>query len=108
MVNPNQHPQELQALDTLLEKADLQGYLTTGDILEVFPWDGEDDEHLLELFGLLHRQGVEIVIEEDTEAEPDLSKLDSSSMDFNPSTLEAPLLPGLENISADDSVGLYL
>ena len=44
MVNPNPHPQELEALDTLLEKADLQGYLTTGDILEVFPWDGEDDE----------------------------------------------------------------
>jgi RNA polymerase primary sigma factor len=108
MVNPNPHPQEIQALDTLLEKADLQGYLTTGDILEVFPWDGEDDEHLLELFGLLHRQGVEIVIEEDTEPEPDLSKLDSSSLDFNSATLETPLLPNLENISADDSVGLYL
>ena len=108
MVNPNQHPQELQVLDTLLEKADLQGYLTTGDILEVFPWDGEDDENLLELFGLLHRQGVEIVIEEDTDAEPDLSKLDGSPIDFNPSTLESPLLTSLENISADDSVGLYL
>jgi RNA polymerase primary sigma factor len=108
MVNPNQHPQELQALDTLLEKADLQGYLTTGDILEVFPWDGEDDEHLLELFGLLHRQGVEIVIEEDADAEPDLSKLDASPVDFNPSTLETPLFSSLENISADDSVGLYL
>jgi RNA polymerase primary sigma factor len=108
MVNPIQHPQELQALDTLLEKADLQGYLTTGDILEVFPWDGEDDEHLLELFGLLHRQGVEIVVEEDPDAEPDLTKLDGSPNDFNPSTLETPLLPGLENISADDSVGLYL
>lgn len=108
MVNPNPHPQKVEALDTLLEKADLQGYLTTGDILEVFPWDGEDDENLLELFGLLHRQGVEIVIEEDTEPEPDLTKLDSTTLDFNPTTLEAPLLVSLENISADDSVGLYL
>jgi RNA polymerase primary sigma factor len=108
MVNPNPHPQKVEALDTLLEKADLQGYLTTGDILEVFPWDGEDDENLLELFGLLHRQGVEIVIEEDTEPEPDLTKLDSTALDFNPTTLEAPLLTSLENISADDSVGLYL
>jgi RNA polymerase primary sigma factor len=108
MVNPNPQPQKVEALDTLLEKADLQGYLTTGDILEVFPWDGEDDENLLELFGLLHRQGVEIVIEEDTEPEPDLTKLDSTALDFNPTTLEAPLLPSLENISADDSVGLYL
>ena len=108
MVNPTPQTQKLEALDTLLEKADVQGYLTTGDILEVFPWDGEDDERLLELFGLLHRQGVEIVIEEDLEPEPDLSKLDTSPLDFNASPLETPLLPNLENISADDSVGLYL
>src|SRR4030042_6881758 len=101
-------PQRFEALDTLLEKADLQGYLTTGDIMEAFPWDGHDDERLLELFGLLHRQGVEILIEEDTEQEPDLIKLEASSLDFGSSPLEAPLMPSLENISADDSVGLYL
>ena len=104
----NQNPQQFEALDVLLEKADLQGYLTTGDIMEVFPWDGEDDERLLELFGILHRQGVEIVIDEEAEPEPDLSKLEGSPLDFNPSGLESSLLPGLENISADDSVGLYL
>ena len=108
MVNPILNPQKIEALDTLLEKADVQGYLTTGDILEVFPWDGEDDDRLLELFGLLHRQGVEIVIEEDAEPEADLSKLESSPLDFNPAALETSLLPNLENISADDSVGLYL
>ena len=108
MANPNPQPQKQEALDTLLEKADVQGYLTTGDILEVFPWDGEDDERLLELFGLLHRQGIEIVIEEDVEPEPDLSKLDSSPIDFNTPALDSALLPNLENISADDSVGLYL
>jgi RNA polymerase primary sigma factor len=104
----NQNPQQFEALDVLLEKADLQGYLTTGDIMEVFPWDGEDDERLLELFGILHRQGVEIVIEEEPDSEPDLSKLEGSPLDFNPSGLESSLLPSLENISADDSVGLYL
>jgi len=104
----NHPPHQPEALDTLLEKADLQGYLTTGDIMEVFPWDGEDDERLLELFGMLHRQGVEIVIEEDSEPEPDLSKLETSPMDFNSSPLDTALLPNLENISADDSVGLYL
>ncbi len=102
------HPQPAEAIDTLLEKADLQGYLTTGDIMEALPSDGEEDERLLELFAILHRQGVEIVIEEDAELEPDISKLEASSMDFNPSTLETSLLPNLENISADDSVGLYL
>ncbi len=104
----NHEPQQFEALDTLLEKADLQGYLTTGDIMEVFPWDGDDDERLLELFGMLHRQGVEIVIEEEAESEPDLSKLETISLDLNSSPLEAALMPNLENISADDSVGLYL
>ncbi len=108
MLNPNPRPQKLEALDTLLEKADVQGYLTTGDILEIFPLDGEDDDRLMELFGLLHRQGIEIVIEEDSDSEPDLTRLESSPLDFNPSALDDPLLPNLENISADDSVGLYL
>jgi len=108
MANPIPQPQKQEALDTLLEKADLQGYLTTGDIMEVFRGDGEDDERLLELFGLLHRQGIDIVIEEDAEPEPDLAKIDQSSLYFNNSALDNAFLPNLENISADDSVGLYL
>ena len=104
----NHQPHQFEALDTLLEKADLQGYLTTGDIMEVFPWDGDDDERLLELFGMLHRQGVEIVIEEESEPEPDLSKMDTSPLYLNSSPLDNALLPNLENISSDDSVGLYL
>jgi RNA polymerase primary sigma factor len=101
-------PQKLEALDTLLEKADLQGYLTTGDIMEVFPWDGEDDERLLELFGFLHHQGVEIVLEEETEPEPDISKLETTPLDFTSAVMDTGMLPNLENISADDSGGLCL
>jgi RNA polymerase primary sigma factor len=108
MINPNPQPQKVEVLETLLEKADVQGYLTTGDILEVVPWDGEDDEHLIELFGILHRKGVEIVLEEEAEAEQDFSKLENASLDLNASVLDAPVLSNLENISADDSVGLYL
>jgi RNA polymerase primary sigma factor len=102
------HPQRFETLDNLLEKADLQGYLTTGDIMEAFPWDGEDDERLLELFGILHRQGVDIVIEEDAEPEPDLSRLDNSPLDYSSPAMDTTFMPNLENISADDSVGLYL
>jgi RNA polymerase primary sigma factor len=108
MANLNPQPQNHEALDTLLEKADVQGYLTAGDILEIFPWDGEDDERLLELFNLLHHQGIEIVLEDDTEAEPDLAKIDTASLDLAGSSLDVNLLPNLESISADDSVGLYL
>jgi RNA polymerase primary sigma factor len=108
MPNLNPQPQGQEAINTLLEKADLQGYLTAGDILDVFPWDGEDDERLLELFSLLHRQGIEIVIEEEAESEPDLSKLDTTGLEITATGLDTVLLPSLENISADDSVGLYL
>ena len=96
MASLNPQPQKQEALDTLLEKADVQGYLTTGDILEVFPWDGEDDERLLELFGFLHHQGIEIVIEEEAEPEPDLSKMDAAGMDFNSTSLDNAILPSLE------------
>jgi RNA polymerase primary sigma factor len=108
MPNLNPQPQGQEAINTLLEKADLQGYLTAGDILDVFPWDGEDDERLLELFSLLHRQGIEIVIEEEAESEPDLTKLDTTGLEITATGLDTVLLPSLENISADDSVGLYL
>jgi RNA polymerase primary sigma factor len=104
----NHPPHQFEALDTLLEKADIQGYLTSGDIMEVFPSDGDDDERLLELFGILHRQGVEIVIEDEAEPEPDLSKLEAIPLELNSSPLHSHLMPNLENISADDSVGLYL
>jgi RNA polymerase primary sigma factor len=106
----NIHPQSIkkEALGTLLEKADLQGYLTTEDIAVVFPWDGEDEERMLELFALLRRRGVEILLEEDNDVEPDPSRLELSESDLVEPSIENSMFATLEHISADDSVGLYL
>ena len=99
MVQPLLQPTTGDLLGSLLEKADLQGYLIPEDVLEIFPWDTEDDDRLHALFLGLRRRGIEIISgEDDAEApgEPD-SGLPEVEMPFS-----------LEHISADDSVGLYL
>jgi RNA polymerase primary sigma factor len=104
------HPQSFrnEMLGTLLEKADLQGYLTSEDIAVVFPWEGDDEERMLELFALLRRRGIEILLEEDNEVEPDPVHLELCASDLSVTPLEAGFFASLEHISADDSVGLYL
>jgi RNA polymerase primary sigma factor len=104
------HPQSFrgQALGSLLEKADLQGYLTGEDIAVAFPWDGDDDDRMLELFALLRRRGIEILLEEDAELEPDPARLEISVADLAAPAIETSFFATLEHISADDSVGLYL
>jgi RNA polymerase primary sigma factor len=104
------HPQSFrgEALGTLLEKADLQGYLTSEDIAVAFPWDGEDEERMLQLFTLLRRRGIEILLEEDAEPEPDLSHIELCAADLAAPSLQAGYFSRLEHISADDGVGLYL
>ena len=97
-----------ERLGSLLEKADLQGYLTGEDIAVAFPWDGEDEERMLELFALLRRRGIEILLEEDGDGEPDPSRGELNDPDLAAPSIEASFFSSLEHISADDSVGLYL
>jgi RNA polymerase primary sigma factor len=97
MVYPNRRVQNGEILGSLLEKADLQGFLTPEDVLEAFPTESDDEELIASLFLALRRQGVEIVTDEE---------------DGDQGTSESDLLTGqalnLEHISADDTVGLYL
>ena len=97
MVYPNRRVQNGEILGSLLEKADLQGFLTPEDVLEAFPSESDDDELIASLFLALRRQGVEIVTEEE---------------DSDQGSSESDMLTGqvlnLEHISADDTVGLYL
>jgi RNA polymerase primary sigma factor len=100
MVYQPQETSYAQVLGSLLEKADAQGYLTTEDIIEVYPED-EDEELLDKLFGILHRRGVEIITD----------KMDferSSELDGEIDPNGAEPITSLEHISADDSIGLYL
>jgi len=83
----------------LLEKADVQGYLTTEDLMEFYPNGEEDAEHLSAVVMALRRRGVDIL---DRDNDFDLVEDDNSPQsDFDPYV-------DLERISTDDTVGLYL
>ena len=64
MVYPHQRTHSSEIIGSLLEKADVQGYLTPEDILDVYPGGTEDDEQVHHLFLSLQRQGIEIIDEE--------------------------------------------
>ena len=91
-----------EVLSLLLEKASIQGYLTTDDLLEISPEVGEDAERLSVIMLALRNRGVDVV--------------DPEAMDSAPVDLLA--VPGLEawvepepvisDYSSDDTVGMYL
>ncbi|HEY9087894.1 MAG TPA: sigma-70 family RNA polymerase sigma factor [Anaerolineaceae bacterium] len=84
----------------LLEKADVQGYLTTEDLMEVYPDASQDSDHLEAIVLALRRRGVEFL---DQDAEAPFSDEDDSAApsDMNP-------YANLDPISSDDTIGLYL
>ena len=93
-------PRRKEALHMLLEKAGVQGYITTEDLMEIFPEVNEDSERLSVLLLALRRRGVDI--------------LDGDN-DFESQTDDIPLTAEfeswanpIESISSDDTVGLYL
>jgi len=80
----------------LLEKADVQGYLTTDDLIEVYPDVSRDAERFEAIVLALRRQGIDFV--DDIEDEGDEAAGISSS----------PAAADLAAISSDDTIGLYL
>ncbi len=88
-----------QVLGVLVEKADLQGYLTPDDILEVIPQGNENAALLTRLVAALRNQGVTIM--DDDEVSDDLDEADIQPV-------EVKTTSGIENISSDDTVSLYL
>jgi RNA polymerase primary sigma factor len=81
----------------LLEKANVQGYLTTDDLIEIYPDASKDSERLETIMLALRRRGVDIL-------DQDLDMQDEESLppsDLNP---YADLTP----IASDDTIGLYL
>ncbi|HUV16099.1 MAG TPA: sigma-70 family RNA polymerase sigma factor [Pelolinea sp.] len=86
-------------LDSLLEKADLQGHLTMGDLEEIIPRSGSTTEVLDELVGVLAEQGIEVVYQEEEE---DVSEENSDSeTDMDP-------MAGFTRVPTDDTISLYL
>lgn len=89
-----------EVLNVLLEKAGVQGYITTDDLMEFYPDAGADAERLSVMLHALRRRGVEIV-DPDAEFESQTEELPVSG-DY-----ESWANP-IEHISSDDTVGLYL
>jgi RNA polymerase primary sigma factor len=94
----------MDALVELVEKAEVQGYLVTDDILEAFPEAEEALEQLEEVFISLHNMGIEIFDHSVNAKQPTLKAqgqeedpLEDDDEDFD-----------LSGVSSDDTVGLYL
>lgn len=85
----------------LLEKADVQGYLTTDDLMEFYPDVSKDAERIEAVMVVLRRHGVEIF--DGGEAEPEFSDVEAL-----PVISDMDIFSNLESISSDDTIGLYL
>ncbi len=101
MAGTVRHRRNAEILSMLLEKADVQGYLTTEDLMEVYPDVSEDVERLDAILMALRRRGVDIFDQESPMAfEEDAGELLPSDLD--------PSYADLSPISSDDTIGLYL
>ena len=100
MANPGRRTKNIEILNLLLEKADVQGYLTTEDLMEFYPDVSRDAERIEAVLVALRRRGVEVL---DNETDTDTEERDS----FSPLT-DMDTFSNLENISSDDTIGLYL
>jgi RNA polymerase primary sigma factor len=98
----DRHHRNREVLCLLLEKASVQGYLTTDDLLEVSPEVGEDAERLSVIMLALRHRGVDVV---------DPEVLDAPSADLMVVPDLEPWVepePVVSDFSSDDSVGMYL
>ncbi len=101
MANPGRLKRSSEILSMLLEKADVQGYLTTDDLIEVYPDVTQDAERLQAMVGALRRRGIDFFDNETDFGLKDDDLLGESDSDFEPIT-------SIEAVSSDDTIGLYL
>lgn len=101
MTNPGRHKRNTEILSMLLEKADVQGYLTTEDLMEFYPQVSEDADRFEAIVLALRRRGVDILDQDEPEAAFDETEDGSTDNEAEPYI-------DLARISSDDTVGLYL
>ncbi len=104
MANPGRRSRNTSILNMLLEKADVQGYLTTDDLIEVYPDVSCDAERLESIVLALRRKGVDVV-EEEGEDEEDVF---GSVIENQLARRNRDRYADLTTISTEDTVGLYL
>ena len=91
------HNQEVLTL--LMEKASVQGYITTDDLLDISPEVGEDTECMSVIMVALRHRGVDVV-------DPDCDTLSAEVLVEPEMGLWAE--PVTADYSIEDSVGMYL
>jgi RNA polymerase primary sigma factor len=96
--------EEMDLMVELIEKAEVQGYLATDDILEVFPEAEESLDQLEELFISLQEAGVRILDHKDDSPDQGHQSLidEDDPLESEEETFD------LSSVSSDDTVGLYL
>jgi RNA polymerase primary sigma factor len=87
----------------LFEKAEVQGYLITDDVLEALPEVEDSLDQLDDLLSLLQESGIEILGDK---ADEDLDLKDEESEEDDRDDDEESL--ELTGVASDDTVGLYL
>jgi RNA polymerase primary sigma factor len=92
-------PHNREILGQLMEKASVQGYLTTDDLLDTCPELGEDSEGLSFIMLALRHRGVEML-------DSDYDSLSTESLP--PPELIPWVEPEASDYTSDDSVGMYL
>jgi RNA polymerase primary sigma factor len=95
------------ALRTLMDKAGVQGYLTTDDLIEFFPDTSQNTEKLSVLLTALRRRGIDIIDADDPFASAIISEPFDRTQGEPASIMESNQHLD-ENISRDDTVGMYL
>lgn len=98
MSNTGRRKRSGEILNLLLEKADIQGYLTTEDLMEVYPDVSHDSEHLEAIMVALRHRGVDIYDQNEAEFPEEDTNAGS---DMDPYS-------NLEPIASDDTISLYL
>ncbi len=98
--------QDVDLVAALIEKAELQGYLTMGEVLEMFPDPEERLEQLEEVFMRLNEAGIEVYDEKEDTSESGI--LEESLLHEAEEPQIDPEALDLSGISSDDTVGLYL
>ena len=85
-----------EVLNSLLEKAGVQGYLTTDDLMEAVP--DVDSERLRVILTVLRRRGVD-VLDSESPGDVRLNESESESESWENS---------IDSVASNDAIGLYL
>ncbi|RLC75134.1 MAG: RNA polymerase subunit sigma [Chloroflexi bacterium] len=93
----------MDIVDELLERAEVQGYLTADNILNLLPEAEETPEQLEDVFILLHESGIEVYDDEDEAEEEQSLRADVDACGTNGGDDY-----DLNRVSGSDTVGLYL